>query len=92
MIKSVEAIIVIILVLFSFFLGVKYSESVKNHASWLFEAKEEEEEVQLPDLSNEEQEPSDAIIDNNQNNSNPAPSEEAQEEVILEVQTPSQKK
>lgn len=39
------------MLIFAFFAGVKYSDSVKNHASWLFEAKEEE--VELPDLSNE---------------------------------------
>lgn len=35
----------------SFFLGVKCSDSVKNHASWMFEGKDD---VALPDLSNEE--------------------------------------
>lgn len=51
MVKAIEVIVVIILLIFSFCIGVKYSDSVKNHASWLFEAKEEE--VELPDLSNE---------------------------------------
>lgn len=52
MIKTIELVIVAILLIFSFFAGVKYSDSVKNHASWLFETKDEEE-VALPDLSNE---------------------------------------
>ncbi len=51
MIKTIELILVTILLIFSFFAGVKYSESVKSHASWLFESKEEE--VELPDLSGE---------------------------------------
>lgn len=51
MVKLVEAIVVLTLLVFSFFIGVKYSESVKSHASWLFESKEEE--VELPDLLNE---------------------------------------
>jgi len=52
MIKTIELILVATLLIFSFFAGVKYSESVKNHASWLFESKGEEE-VELPDLSGE---------------------------------------
>lgn len=52
MIKTIELIVVATLLIFSFFAGVKYSDSVKNHASWLFETKDEEE-VALPDLSNE---------------------------------------
>ncbi len=51
MIKVIELIIVATLLIFSFFAGVKYSDSVRNHASWLFEPKEEE--IELPDLSNE---------------------------------------
>ena len=51
MVKTIELIVVLTLLIFSFFAGVKYSDSVKSHASWLFEAKEEE--VELPDLSNE---------------------------------------
>lgn len=51
MVKAIEAIIILTLLAFSFFIGVKYSETVKSHASWLFETKEEE--VALPDLSNE---------------------------------------
>jgi hypothetical protein len=51
MVKAIEVIVVITLLIFAFVAGVKYSDSVKNHASWLFETKEEE--VELPDLSNE---------------------------------------
>lgn len=49
MTKLIEVIVVLALLLFSFFLGVRYSDKVKEHASWMFEAKEEE--VELPDLS-----------------------------------------
>ena len=51
MIKAIELIVVVTLMVFSFVIGVKYSESVKSHAGWLFETKEEE--VDLPDLTNE---------------------------------------
>jgi len=51
MIKAIEVIVVLVLLFFAFAVGVKYSESVKSHASWLFENKEEE--VELPDLSHE---------------------------------------
>ena len=44
MTKVAEAIVVITLLIFSFFIGVKYSDSVKGHAGWLFETKEEEVE------------------------------------------------
>lgn len=52
MIKAIELIVAIFLVVFSFFAGVKYSDDIKSHASWLFENKGEEE-VELPDLSGE---------------------------------------
>lgn len=52
MIKVIELVIVIGLLAFSFFAGVKYSEAVKEHAGWLFESKGEEE-IELPDLSGE---------------------------------------
>ena len=51
MIKTVEVIVIIALIIFSFFLGVKYSESVKSRMSWL--ETQDEQEVELPDLSNE---------------------------------------
>jgi hypothetical protein len=51
MIKTVEVIVIIALIIFSFFLGVKNSESVKSHMSWL--ETQDEQEVELPDLSNE---------------------------------------
>jgi hypothetical protein len=44
MIKAIELIILILLLIFSFFAGVKYSEAVTENASWIFEAKEEYEE------------------------------------------------
>lgn len=46
MIKVIETIVVITLLIFAFFSGVKYSEAVKEHANWLFES----DEVELPDL------------------------------------------
>ena len=52
MIKTIELIVAIFLVVFSFFAGVKYSDDIRSHASWLFENKGEEE-VELPDLSGE---------------------------------------
>ena len=52
MIKTIELIVAIFLVVFSFFAGGKYSDDIKSHASWLFENKGEEE-VELPDLSGE---------------------------------------
>ena len=54
MIKTVEVIVIIALIIFSFFLGVKYSESVKSRMSWL--ETQDEQEVELPDLSNENSE------------------------------------
>jgi hypothetical protein len=51
MTKTIQAFAILILAIFSFFAGVTYSDSVKNHAGWLFEQKEEE--VELPDLSEE---------------------------------------
>jgi hypothetical protein len=51
MTKVIEIIVALTLLVFSFIAGVKYSDSVRRHASWLFEAKEEE--VELPDLSSE---------------------------------------
>jgi hypothetical protein len=65
MVKTIELIVVITLLIFSFFAGVKYSDSVKDHASWLFETKEEE--VELPDLSNEATTPEGVEISNPQN-------------------------
>ena len=52
MVKTIELIVVLTLLIFSFFAGVKYSDDIKSHASWLFENKGEEE-VELPDLSSE---------------------------------------
>ena len=66
MVKAIEVIVVLTLLVFSFFAGVKYSDSIKNHASWLFEAKEEE--VELPDLSNESGAEIDATIGENGEN------------------------
>lgn len=66
--KTIGLIVVVTLLIFAFFAGVKYSASVKNHASWLFEPKEEE--VELPDLSNENGGEIGATIDENGENLN----------------------
>lgn len=50
--KITELAIFFALLVVTFLAGVKYSDPIKSHASWLFEAKEEE--LELPDLSNEE--------------------------------------
>lgn len=62
MIKAIELIVVVTLMIFSFVVGVKYSDSVKSHAGWLFETKEEE--VDLPDLTNESAPESTTVYDN----------------------------
>ena len=74
MIKVIELIVVLALLVFSFFAGVKYSDSVKQHAGWLLESKEEE--VELPDLSNENAAETPAAVDEsgaNLENPNAAP-------------------
>ncbi len=62
MIKVIELIVVVTLMVFSFVVGVKYSDSVKSHAGWLFETKEEE--VDLPDLTNEATPDAATVYDN----------------------------
>ncbi len=61
MTKAIEFIVVLTLLIFAFFAGVNYSDSIKNHASWLFEPKEEE--IALPDLSNENMQEMESPID-----------------------------
>lgn len=62
MIKAIELIVIVTLMVFSFVVGVKYSDSVKSHAGWLFETKEEE--VDLPDLTNEATPDAATVYDN----------------------------
>jgi hypothetical protein len=50
--KVISIIVAILVVIISFIAGVKYSDGVKNHAGWLFESKEDE--VELPQLEDEE--------------------------------------
>ncbi len=69
MTKSIEFIVVLTLLIFAFFAGVNYSDSIKNHASWLFEPKEEE--IALPDLSNENLQETDSPMDEAGVNSEP---------------------
>ncbi len=66
MTKAIEFIVVVTLLIFAFFAGVNYSDSIKNHASWLFEPKEEE--IELPDLSNENLQEIDSPIEEHGNN------------------------
>jgi hypothetical protein len=49
MTKTLEIILIYFLALFSFSLGVKYSESVREKAGWMFETDMDEA---LPDLAN----------------------------------------
>lgn len=49
--KAAEAVVIITLMIFSFLIGVKYADSVRSHAGWLFETKEDD--VELPDLTND---------------------------------------
>ena len=61
--RILEIILIICLSLFSFFLGVKYSRAVREHASWMFENRGDE--VELPDLSNTENPEMDLPVDAN---------------------------
>lgn len=54
MVRAVEIIVIIALMVFSFFLGVKYASKVKAHLSWL--ENQEEQEIDLPDMSGESSE------------------------------------
>jgi hypothetical protein len=54
MIRAVEIIIIIALLIFSFFMGVIYSASVKSHLSWI--NIKEEQEIEIPDMPNDGQE------------------------------------
>ncbi|MBM5782082.1 MAG: hypothetical protein FJ368_01530 [Pelagibacterales bacterium] len=49
MTKTTEAIVIVALMLISFFVGVKCSDSVKSHISWLSETNESD--VELPELN-----------------------------------------
>lgn len=80
MIRTIELIVIITLIIFAFFAGVKYSDSIKSHASWLFETKDEEE-IELPDLSNENKV---EIIAPSESTSE-APSESASESAVGEA-------
>lgn len=50
--KALQVIVVAVALVAGVVVGVKYSEQLKNHFSWMSESKDEE--VALPDLSNEE--------------------------------------
>ncbi len=61
--KSLEIILILFLSALSFFLGVKYSKSVKEHAGWMFETSGDE--VELPDLSDTQNPEMGAGVDEN---------------------------
>jgi len=46
--KAFELTIILVLLIFAFFAGVIYSNSVKESSGWLFEVKEAEELPELP--------------------------------------------
>ncbi len=68
--KGLEIAVVLFLLVFAFFAGVNYSNSIKHHASWLFEPKEEE--IELPDLSQENSGENGAMFEENNVNQAPA--------------------
>lgn len=47
--KNLKIVLTIFAIVLSFFLGVKYSKAVKEHAGWMFEGSADE--IELPDLS-----------------------------------------
>ena len=61
MIKAIESIVFIGLLIFSFFLGVRYSNTVKENISWL--QTKSDEELELPNI-NEESSDSDSVQNN----------------------------
>ena len=63
MTKTLEVILILFLSIFSFFLGVKYSKTVREHAGWLFE--NNGDEVELPDLSDTQNPEMDIPVDEN---------------------------
>jgi hypothetical protein len=63
MTKTLEVILILFLSIFSFFLGVKYSKTVREHAGWLFETNGDE--VELPDLSDTQNPEMDMPVDEN---------------------------
>ena len=50
--KTLEIILILFFIIFSFFLGVKYSKNVKEYGVWIFEPNDSANE--LPELSNTE--------------------------------------
>ena len=66
MIKLVEALVIIIVIIFAFFMGVKYSDQVKSQATWIFDSKQDEE-VEMPDLSNQNDNNINQNVDENGN-------------------------
>jgi hypothetical protein len=72
MIKLVEALAIIIVIIFAFFMGVKYSNQVKNQARWIFDSKPGEE-VEIPDLSNQNDNNINQNVDDGGNDINDQP-------------------
>ncbi len=67
MVKLVEALVILSLIIFAFFMGVKYSNQVKSRASWIFDSKIEEE-IEMPNLSDQNEVNIDQNVDENGNN------------------------
>ena len=63
MTKTLEAILILLLAVFSFCLGVKYSKSVREHAGWIFE--NNGDEVELPDSSDTQNPDMESPVDEN---------------------------
>lgn len=80
MTKSMQLVLVLALAIFSFIAGVRYSDSVKTHASWLFEGKQDE--VELPDLSHEGAGDNAAVVDENGESLNNESAKQDSQEVV----------
>lgn len=63
MTKTLEAILILVLAVFCFCLGVRYSSSVKEHAGWIFESSSDD--VELPDLSDTQNPYAESLVDEN---------------------------
>ncbi len=63
MTRTLEIILILFFSALCFFLGVKYSASVKERAGWIFESSGDE--VELPDLSDTQNPEMDIQVDEN---------------------------
>jgi hypothetical protein len=86
--KVIQLIVVFILLTFTFFMGVNYAESVKTKFGWIFESKEQE--IPLPDLSDEPQPPL-GSMENSEQIDNPVVEQESPNTSQDAVSAPSNK-